>query len=57
MLPDAYVIQSVLYHEEEVDAGHLDRDVFDLFMREKLYGKLDEIKAQMALNPNSPPRP
>ena len=43
--------------EEEVDAGHLDRDVFDLFMREKLYVKLDEIKAQMALNPNSPPRP
>ena len=34
--------------EEEVDAGHLDRDVFDLFMRDKLYIKLDEIKAQMA---------
>ena len=37
--------------EEEVDAGHLDRDVFDLFMREKLYLKLDEIKA--AQKPNS----
>ena len=34
--------------EEEVDAGHLDRDVHELFVREKLYLKLDEIKAQMA---------
>jgi len=31
--------------QEEVDAGHLDRDVFDLFIREQLYLKLDEIKA------------
>ena len=31
--------------QEEVDAGHLDRDVFDLFMREQLYLKLDDIKA------------
>jgi len=37
--------------EEGVDAGHLDRDVFDLFMREKLYVKLDEIKA--AQKPNA----
>lgn len=31
--------------QEEVDAGHLDRDVFDLFMLEELYLKLDDIKA------------
>ncbi len=37
--------------EEEVDAGHLDRDVFDLFMRDELYAKLDDIKAQMAQKP------
>lgn len=30
---------------EEVEAGHLDRDVFDLFLREELYLKLDDIKA------------
>jgi HD-GYP domain-containing protein (c-di-GMP phosphodiesterase class II) len=40
--------------EEEVDAGHLDRDVFDLFMREQLYVKLDEIKAQMAQKTQAP---
>ncbi len=39
--------------EEEVDAGHLDRDVFDLFMRDELYVKLDEIKAQMAQKPQA----
>ncbi|MBT6146154.1 MAG: HD domain-containing protein [Gemmatimonadetes bacterium] len=31
--------------QEEVDAGHLDSDVFDLFVREQLYLKLDDIKA------------
>lgn len=31
---------------EEVDSGHLDRDVFELFLREQLYLKLDEIKAE-----------
>ena len=31
--------------QEEVDAGYLDRDVFDLFLREELYLKLDDIKA------------
>ncbi|HJP32546.1 MAG TPA: HD domain-containing phosphohydrolase [Candidatus Latescibacteria bacterium] len=30
---------------EEVDAGHLDRDVFDLFIGQQLYLKLDDIKA------------
>ncbi|MDA0335897.1 MAG: GAF domain-containing protein [bacterium] len=30
---------------DEVDAGHLDRDVLDLFLREQLYLKLDDIKA------------
>jgi len=33
--------------QEEVDASHIDGDVFKLFLKEKLYLKLDEIKAQM----------
>jgi len=35
--------------QEEVDANHLDRDLFDLFMKEELYLKLDGIKERMAL--------
>jgi HD-GYP domain-containing protein (c-di-GMP phosphodiesterase class II) len=31
--------------EEEVDAGHLDRDVFDLFIGRQLYQRLDDLKA------------
>lgn len=34
--------------KEEVESNHLDRDLFDLFLREQLYLKLDEIKARMA---------
>jgi hypothetical protein len=30
-----------------VDDGHIDGDVHELFLREKLDEKLDEIKAQM----------
>jgi HD-GYP domain-containing protein (c-di-GMP phosphodiesterase class II) len=33
--------------QEEVDRNHLDRDLFELFVREKLYLKIDEIKARM----------
>ncbi len=33
---------------EEVERGYLDSDVFELFMKEELYLRLDEIKAQMA---------
>lgn len=33
---------------EEVERGFLDSDVFELFMKEELYLRLDEIKAQMA---------
>jgi HD-GYP domain-containing protein (c-di-GMP phosphodiesterase class II) len=32
---------------EEAEANHIDRDLFALFVEEKLYLKLDEIKAQM----------
>jgi HD-GYP domain-containing protein (c-di-GMP phosphodiesterase class II) len=40
--------------QEEVDAGHLDGDVFDLFLREQLYLKLDDIKsADLSLQPGS----
>lgn len=34
--------------KEEVDGGHLDRDVFDLFVQQELFRKLDEIKAAEA---------
>ena len=34
--------------QEEVEANHLDRDLADLFLSEKLYLKLDEMKARMA---------
>ena len=34
--------------KEMVDDDHIDRDVFDLFLREGLAVKLDELKAQMA---------
>jgi HD-GYP domain-containing protein (c-di-GMP phosphodiesterase class II) len=34
--------------KEEVEANHIDRDLYDLFIREELYLKLDEIKARMA---------
>lgn len=37
--------------KEEVERGYLDRDVFELFIREELYLKLDEIKARMAAAP------
>jgi HD-GYP domain-containing protein (c-di-GMP phosphodiesterase class II) len=33
---------------EEVEAEHIDRDLYELFVREELYLKLDEIKARMA---------
>jgi HD-GYP domain-containing protein (c-di-GMP phosphodiesterase class II) len=40
--------------QEEVDAGHLDGDVFDLFLREQLYLKLDDMKsADLSLQPGS----
>jgi HD-GYP domain-containing protein (c-di-GMP phosphodiesterase class II) len=34
--------------QEMVDDGHIDTDVHDLFLREGLWDKLDEIKEQMA---------
>ena len=34
--------------KEMVDDDHIARDVFDLFLREGLAAKLDELKAQMA---------
>ena len=34
--------------KEMVDDYHIDRDVFDLFLREGLAAKLDELKEQMA---------
>ncbi len=33
---------------EEVESNHIDRELYDLFVREQLYLKLDEIKARMA---------
>ena len=33
---------------EEVDRGHLDRDLHDLFVSQEMYLKLDEIKQAMA---------
>ncbi|MBM3279410.1 MAG: GAF domain-containing protein [Candidatus Handelsmanbacteria bacterium] len=36
---------------EEVEATHIDRDLYELFIREELYLKLDEIKARMARTP------
>jgi HD-GYP domain-containing protein (c-di-GMP phosphodiesterase class II) len=33
---------------EEVDRGHLDRDIHDLFISQELFLKLDEIKRSMA---------
>ncbi|MBI2503189.1 MAG: GAF domain-containing protein [Candidatus Latescibacteria bacterium] len=38
---------------EEVEANHIDRDLFELFIREQLYLKLDEIKARMAAGPRN----
>ena len=35
--------------QEDVDSNYLDRDLFDLFMKEKLYLRLDHIKERMAL--------
>lgn len=34
--------------QEEVDKNHLDRDLLELFLRDELFLKLDEIKTQMA---------
>ncbi|MEE3336028.1 MAG: hypothetical protein VX255_06505, partial [Candidatus Latescibacterota bacterium] len=33
---------------EEVEDGHLDRDLHDLFVNQELFLKLDEIKRSMA---------
>ena len=34
--------------QEEVDANHIDGDLFELFLKEELYLELDKIKAEMA---------
>ena len=34
--------------QEEVDANHIDGDLFELFLKEELYLELDAIKAEMA---------
>ena len=34
--------------KEEVEFGHLDGDLLELFLRERLYLRLDELKAQEA---------
>ena len=39
---------------EEVDSNHLDANIFELFLAEELYLKLDEIKAQMAKQATDP---
>ena len=34
--------------QEDVDRNHLDKEIFDLFMQQELYTRLDEIKQRMA---------